>query len=59
MQSKLIALCILLILAILPSIQSAYCHGKPGDYHVNQEPIWKSQPRHIQSHKYGHLYEIG
>lgn len=38
---------------------SAYCNGKPGPYYVNNEPIWKGEPRLVKTHKYGKLFEIG
>lgn len=38
---------------------SAYCHGSPKEYFVNNEPVWKEEPHLIRAHKYGKLYEIG
>jgi len=50
---------ILLCLILVPETFGAYCNGKPGQYYVNNEPIWKSEPRLIKSHQYGKLYEVG
>lgn len=44
---------------LLQSGLSAYCNGKPGPYYVNNELIWKEQPRLVKTHKHGKLYEIG
>jgi hypothetical protein len=40
-------------------VDSAYCHGKPGEYYVNNLPIWKGNPRLLKTHKYGKLYDVG
>lgn len=49
-----------LVLSILVYTSlTAYCHGKPGDYLVNNEPVWKGEPKLIRTHEYGKLYEIG
>lgn len=50
---------ILLVACLLYCGFSAYCNGKPGPYYVNNEPIWKEQPRLVKTHKYGKLFEIG
>lgn len=49
----------LFLLALLPLAHSAECHGKPGPYYVNDEPIWMDEPRLLSKHAYGQLYEIG
>ena len=52
-------LIILQVLAIIQATQAAYCHGKPGQYYINNEPIWNAEPRLLRKHQYGQLYEIG
>jgi hypothetical protein len=48
---------ILLIISILLYCGfSAYCNGKPGPYYVNNEQIWKEEPRLIKTHKFGKLF---
>lgn len=46
----------LILLVSMPVFECAYCHGKPGAYFVNNEPIWKQSPRFLKSHKYGKLF---
>jgi hypothetical protein len=31
---------LLALLILLPLAHAAYCHGKPGGYQVNDQPIW-------------------
>ena len=50
---------ILLIACLVTISIGAYCNGKPGQYFVNNEPIWKQQPRLVKTHKFGKLFEIG
>ena len=50
---------LLLLLALTNAVLSAYCNGKPGQYYVNNEPIWQGQPKLLKKHQYGQLYEIG
>jgi hypothetical protein len=50
---------LLIISSLLYCGFSAYCNGKPGPYYVNNEPIWKEEPRLIKTHKFGKLFEIG
>lgn len=38
---------------------STHCHGRPGQYYVNEQPVWTSQPTLLRTHKNGKLYEIG
>lgn len=52
--SKLTLLCILICVCF-----SAYCNGKPGQAHLNTQPIWNGKPNWIKSTTYGKLYEIG
>lgn len=49
---------LLLALFISASI-AAYCHGNPGAPHLNNNQIWKAQPRLLRKSTYGKLYEIG
>lgn len=51
-----ILLIILLALALVQQASTAYCHGKPGNYNVNNEPIWQEEPRLLKKHAYGQLY---
>ena len=53
---------ILFTLAIALLLQlslSAYCHGSPKEYFINNEPVWKEDPQLIKAHKFGKLYQIG
>jgi hypothetical protein len=52
-------LIILLGLALAGTVQGAMCHGKPGNYYVNDEAIWSEEPRLLKKHQYGQLFEIG
>lgn len=52
-------LVIILLLALAHHIHAAYCHGKPGPYYVNDQPIWDEEPRLLRKHQYGQLFEIG
>lgn len=52
-------LIILLVGACVQLASSAYCHGKPGNYYVNNEPIWSGQSTLIKKHQYGELHQIG
>jgi isopenicillin-N N-acyltransferase-like protein len=56
---KSLLICLLFVTLNIFISQSAYCHGKPGQYYNNSEPIWKDTPRLIKTHKFGKLYEIG
>lgn len=50
---------ILLLLAVANVAFAAYCSGKPGDYHVNHEPIWSKSSTLLKTHKFGELHSIG
>lgn len=47
-----------LILLTIPTF-CAYCHGQPGEPHLNTQPIWSGKPKLIDKNKYGKLFEIG
>jgi len=52
----------LIILSVLLLVQvtfGAYCHGKPGNYYTNEQPIWSGEPVLLGKHKYGQLFQIG
>lgn len=55
---KALLIILLGILFAQPST-SAYCNGKPGNYYVNNEPIWSEKPTMVQRHQYGELHHIG
>ena len=52
-------LIILLLLAVVKVSHSAYCHGNPGKYYENNEPVWNDEPKLLKKHQYGQLFEIG
>ena len=52
-------LLILLVLLLLQEAQTAYCHGKPNQKYINNEPIWAGEHKLLRKHQYGQLYEIG
>jgi hypothetical protein len=52
-------LIILLNLLLLSLVNNAYCNGKPGQYFINEEPIWNGDSKLVKHHRYGQLHEIG
>lgn len=50
---------ILLVACLVAACLGAYCNGKPGAYEINNEPVWRGEPRLIKTHKFGKLYEVG
>lgn len=52
-------LIILLGLLLVELTLCAYCNGKPGNYYVNNEPIWSEKSLLLKRHQYGELHQIG
>lgn len=44
---------ILSLLLIIQVVHTAYCNGKPKDYFVNNQPIWKGNGKLIKTNQYG------
>ncbi len=59
MVKKFIVLVTIMVILNVYYTESAYCHGSPGQYYVNNEPIWRGSPRLVMQHKFGKLYDIG
>lgn len=54
-----ILLIILLEVLLAACVLGAYCNGKPGQYYVNNEPLWEGKSTFVKKHAYGELHHIG
>ena len=51
-----IVLVALLLSLLFNFASAAFCHGKPGEKFVNNEPVWRDQPRLLRTHSHGKLF---